>query len=108
MVFQFDVVFNYLIVIAVGFAVSGTVSSLYQLVTSERADFTPASDTVVALFASLFMCMFTGPFIIARKVWDRVVSQERHIPLIAFLLALCSLWSFYSGVVFLHVSYVLM
>ncbi len=106
MVSQFGVVFNYLIVIAVGFAVSGTVSSFYQLVTSERADFAPTSDTMGALFVSLIMCMFTGPFIIARKVWARFVDQERHIPLIAFLLALCGLWSFYSGIVILHVSYI--
>ena len=103
---QFGVVFNYLTVIAVGFAVSGVASSFYQLVTSERADFAPTSDTIGALFVSLIMCMFTGPFIIARKVWARVVNQERHIPLIAFLLALCGLWSFYSGVVVLHVSYI--
>jgi len=97
----------YLNILAVGFAVSGVVSSFYQLVTSERADFLPFSKSPSAVLLAILLSMFAGPFIIANKVWTGLVSREARAPLIAVLVLICGLWSFYSGVAILYFAFVI-
>ena len=102
---QYGVYFNYLIVIAVGFAVSGAVSSFYQLVTSERADFMPFSMSPMAVMVAFLLSMFAGPFIIASKIWTGLTRRNTRAPLVALLLVICGLWSFYSGFFVLYLTY---
>jgi hypothetical protein len=97
----------YLNILAVGFAVSGVVSSFYQLVTSEHPEFLPFSKSPGAVMATIMLSMFAGPFIIARKAWAGLVNRETQAPLILLLLAICGLWSFYSGVAVLYFAFVI-
>jgi hypothetical protein len=103
---QYGVYLNYLIVIAVGFSVSGVVSSLYRMVTSEQPEFLPFSMAPKALLFAFLLSMFAGPSIIAAKIWNGLGSEKSRAPLLmAALLAICGLWSFYSGVFILYFSY---
>ena len=96
----------YVSILAVGFAMSGVTASFYRLVTSESADFLPFSGSLTANIIAILLSMFAGPFIIARKVWSGLKNQDMKTPLVALLLFICSIWSFYSGVAVLYVTYV--
>jgi len=96
----------YLSILAVGFAMSGVAASFYRLVTSEKADFLPFSSSFTGNIVAILLSMFAGPFIIAGKVRNGLKKQEMTGPLIALLLLICSIWSFYSGVAVLYVTHV--
>ena len=96
----------YLTVLAVGFAMSGVAASFYRLVTSENAEFLPFSSSLTGNIVAIFLSMFAGPFIIARKVLNGLKKREMTSPLVALLLLICSIWSFYSGVAVLYITHV--
>ena len=85
---------------------SGVVASLYRLVTSQNPEFLPPTKSVPAVLVTVLLSMFTGPFIIALKIWNGMAKREMQVPLVALLLAICSVWSFYSGFVVLYFTYV--
>lgn len=94
----------YTIILAVGFATSGVASSFYQLMTSERPEFLPFSSSLTANVIAILLSMFAGPFIIFRKVWSGITNREMQLPLVALLVVICTLWSFYSGVAVLYIT----
>ncbi len=96
----------YVFSLSVGFAMSGAVASFYRLVTSENPDFLPFSGSFTGNVMAIFLSMFAGPFIIAGKIWNGLKSREMKGPLVALLLIICSLWSFYSGVAVLYFTHV--
>ena len=96
----------YLSILAVGFAMSGAAASFYRLVTSESADFLPFSSSFAGNIVAILLSMFAGPFIIACKVRNGLKNEEMAGPLVALLLIICSIWSFYSGVAILYFTHV--
>ena len=96
----------YLSVFAVGFAMSGVAASFYRLVTSQSADFLPFSSSFRGNIVAVLLSMFGGPFIIACKVRNGLKSREMAVPLVAFLVITCTIWSFYSGVAVLYFTHV--
>ncbi len=96
----------YVSILAVGFAMSGAAASFYRLVTSENADFLPFSSSFSGNIVAIMLSMFAGPFIIACKVRKGLKKQEMAVPLVAILLIICSIWSFYSGVAVLYFTHV--
>lgn len=83
---------------AMGFATAAVISTFYQWVTSERADFLIAHKSVPGVFISVLVTMFGGPFIVARKVLAGVRSNELRV-LPAFIGAvLAGMWSVCAGV----------
>lgn len=86
---------------AFGFASAGTISSLYQLLTSRRVDFSFPGTSLSATALTIFINMFAGPFILARTVLAGLRSNEiRALP--ALLGAVISgMWSSLAGVFYL-------
>lgn len=81
-----------------GFAAAAVISTFYQWVTSERADFLIAQKSLPGVFVSVLITMFGGPFIVARKIVTGVRSNQlRALPaLIGAILA--GMWSVCAGV----------
>ena len=61
---------------AVGFAASATIATLYQWITSERADLFAARAKRRGLVFAVLIGMFSGPFIVVQKVWGGLRSRE--------------------------------
>ena len=86
---------------AFGFASAGTISSFYQLVTSERADFCFPGKSFSAAAVTIFINMFAGPFIVMRTVLAGLRSREiRALPAL-FGVAVAAMWSSLAGVFYL-------
>ena len=98
----------YVSILCVGFAMSGVTASFYRLVTSENAEFLPFSSSFFGSLAAIALSMFAGPFIIARKIRNGLKEKEMAGPLVALLLLICTVWSFYSGVAVLYFTHVVM
>ena len=83
---------------AVGFVSAATLSSFYQWVTSEQADFAMARATPAALVLTVLISMFAGPFILWRKVLAGL--QAREISALPALIgvALTGMWSVCAGI----------
>ena len=87
---------------AIGFVVAGAVSSLYQLLTSEAADFLISKKTFAGVAVVAVTSLFGGPVIITRKVVAAVRARALG-PLPAMLgLAVSALWSVCAGVLIVH------
>lgn len=85
---------------AMGFVVSGTISSFYQWVTSERAEFTVARAGPAGIVLAVLLSMFAGPFIVVRKVVAGVRSQEIKALPAAIGVIVAGMWSVVAGVFF--------
>lgn len=83
---------------AIGFASSGTISSFYQWMTAERADFSFPNAGLPAAALTIFINMFAGPFILARKVVAGLRAREmRALPALAGVVV-AGMWSAIAGV----------
>ena len=86
---------------ATGFVSAGTISSFYQWVTSERADFSVERKTTPGILIAILLTMFAGPFIVAQKVIAGLRTQEiRALPAI-FAALISGMWSVCAGVFYL-------
>jgi hypothetical protein len=80
-----------------GFVAAGTVASLYQLVTSEPADFFATRPSLGAWAVAVMLIMFGGPAIIARRIWTGLQSHELSIPAAAVGVVFTWMWSVFAG-----------
>ncbi len=85
---------------ATGFAVAGTVSSLYKLVTSEPADFSIARSSVFGLLIAVLLSMFGGPFIVVQKILAGLKSKQLSAVPALFGVAVAGMWSVCAGIFF--------
>jgi hypothetical protein len=81
-----------------GFAVAAVISTFYQWVTSERADFSIARTSVAGIAVSVLLTMFGGPFIVARKVVAGVRAREIGAPATLIAVVIIGMWSVCAGV----------
>lgn len=84
---------------AVGFAVSGAVSSLYQLVTAKKAELLnpPKSGSAAAMVGAALVSLLGGPFIMARMMAVDLRSRKLSaVPALAGLIAVF-MWSTLAG-----------
>ena len=90
---------------ATGFVFAATLSSLYQWVTSEPADFSIARAGLPGIAVVVVLSMFAGPFIVWQKVMAGLRTREIN-PVPATLgLALAGVWSVCAGI--FHLSLLL-
>ncbi len=86
---------------AIGFASAGTISSFYQLVTSQRADFSFPGPSLKTAALIIFINMFAGPFILARTLISGLRSKElRALPAILGAVV-TGMWSSLAGIFYL-------
>lgn len=85
---------------AMGFVIAGTVSTFYQWITSERAQFLSGRQTILGLIGGIAVTMFGGPFIIARFVLAGLRSRELQPGLALAAAAVGAMWSLFAGIFF--------
>ena len=86
---------------AVGFASAGTITSFYQWITSERADFGIHRPSPVGWLVVILLSMFGGPFIVMQKVLAGIRTHEiRAVPALLGLVVV-GMWSVCAGVFYL-------
>jgi hypothetical protein len=80
-----------------GFVVAAVISTFYQWVTSENADFSIGKPSIPGVAFSVLLTMFGGPFIIARKVVAGL--RTRQIGTLAAVAAtiIVGIWSICAG-----------
>ena len=83
---------------AMGFVTAATISSFYQWVTSERADFFVARSSVSGIVIGVLLSMFGGPFIVVQKVVAGLRSQElKALPALLGVIV-AGMWSVCAGI----------
>ena len=87
---------------ATGFAMAGTITSFYQLVTAQPADFLTARETVAGNMVAVLLTMFGGPLIVTRKVMAGLRAGRVTLLPAAFGLVVAGMWSICAGIFFLH------
>jgi hypothetical protein len=87
-----------LLLLAIGFAVAGLLSSGYQLIASRPASFTLLlRGARPARFAAVPFLVFAAPFIIMRNTVRGVRIEARRFEFVLLAVALAGLWSLMSG-----------
>lgn len=86
---------------AVGFAMAGTVTSLYQLVTAQPAEFLTARSSVAGNVVAVLLTMFGGPAIVTRLIVAGLRDGRVTLVPAALGLAVAAMWSVLAGVFFL-------
>lgn len=87
---------------ATGFAMAGTITSFYQLVTAEPADFLAGRESVAGNLVAVLLAMFGGPFIVTRKIMAGLRAGSVTLLPAAFGLVVAGMWSVCAGLFFLH------
>lgn len=83
---------------AIGFVVAATLASLYQLVTSERAELFAVKPTVPGVAFAVVLSMFCGPFIVVRRVVSGLRAREINaLPALVGVL-IAGMWSVCAGI----------
>ncbi|MYZ47832.1 DUF6949 family protein [Propylenella binzhouense] len=88
---------------AMGFALAGAVSSFYQLVTSEPANFRIGANSVFGNLTAVVISIFGGPFIVARLVLRGLRTREMSVAPVLVGLVVSAMWSTCAGIFFLSV-----
>jgi hypothetical protein len=83
---------------AMGFVSAATISSFYQWITSERADFSIARSSFAGMIVAVLISMFAGPFIVAQKVVAGLRSRELRIVPALLGVLVAGMWSVCAGV----------
>ena len=83
---------------AVGFAASATIATLYQWITSERADLFAARANTWGLLFAVLIGMFAGPFILVQKVWGGLRSRELQALPAVVGVVVSGMWSVCAGI----------
>ena len=86
---------------AIGFATAATISSFYQLITSERAEFLSSRTGVLAVVVAILLSMFGGPFIVMRKVIAGLRSRELTALPAALGVIVAGMWSVCAGIFYI-------
>ena len=84
-----------------GFVTAATISSFYQWVTSERADFSVERASFGGLAVAVMISMFGGPFIVMQKVLAGLRARElRAVPALLGVIV-AGMWSVCAGIFYL-------
>jgi hypothetical protein len=83
---------------AIGFVCAATISSFYQWVTSEQADFFVNRKSPAGIVVAILLSMFGGPFIVMRKVVAGVRTQEVRALPAALGVVVVTMWSVCAGI----------
>ncbi|HEX2257904.1 MAG TPA: hypothetical protein VHG92_14630 [Afifellaceae bacterium] len=86
---------------AIGFAIAGAVTSLYQLVTAEPADFTAPRAGLFGTLIAVLLTMFGGPLIVTRKILAGLRAGRLTFVPAACGVAVVGMWSVCAGLFFL-------
>jgi hypothetical protein len=81
-----------------GFVCAATISSLYQWITSEQADFFVNRRSVGGIVVAILLSMFGGPFIVMRKVLVGVRTHEVSVVPAALGVLVVAMWSVCAGI----------
>lgn len=84
---------------ACGFVAAGVLSSFYTLVTNRPVRFSVELNTLWRGAVDLFLCAFTGPFIIMRNAIRGRVQEQRPVGWLVASTAIAAGWSLCSGIV---------
>lgn len=87
--------------LALGFAMAGVLSSLYQLLTARPARFALETDTIYMGIAQTFLIMFAGPAILMRNAIRARRIEHRPVGWLFASTCIAGAWSLCSGVLFL-------
>jgi hypothetical protein len=86
------------LVLAIGFAVAGALSSGYQLVAQKPASFRLlAEGALSAALAAVPFLVFAAPFIIMRNTVRARVIEKRRFEFVMLATILAGFWSLMSG-----------
>jgi hypothetical protein len=83
---------------AIGFAVAATLAFLYQWITSERAELFAVRPNAAALAFAVLLSMFCGPFLVIRRVFDGLKSQELTVLPAVIATVIAGMWSVCAGI----------
>jgi len=83
---------------AVGFAVAATIATLYQWVTSERPELFAVRSNVLGLMFAVVLSMFCGPFIVVRRVFEGLKSNELKVLPALVGTVIAGMWSVCAGI----------
>ena len=86
---------------ATGFATAATISSFYQWVTAERADFSLSKTGLLGVALTILISMFAGPYIVTQKVIAGLRSKEIHALPAFFGAVVAGMWSVCAGIFYL-------
>lgn len=89
--------------LALGFALAGALSSLYQLVTARPARFSLDTDTIVLGIVQTFLIMFAGPAILMRNAIRARRIERRPVGWLFASTCIAGAWSLCSGVMLMPV-----
>ena len=84
-----------------GFVAAGTISSLYQWVTSERADFSVERKSTSGVIIAIMVSMFAGPFIVVQKVIAGIRSHQIQALPAMFGVLISGVWSVCAGIFYI-------
>jgi hypothetical protein len=85
--------------VALGFAVAGMVSALYQFVTREPPSFALIVNARAATLALMPLLAFAAPFIILRTMLRAPPAESRRFETVMTAMVVAGLWSMLSGTV---------
>ena len=83
---------------AVGFAAAATIATFYQWVTSERPELFAVRSNVLGLMFAVVLSMFCGPFIVVRRVFEGLKSNELKVIPALVGTAIAGMWSVCAGI----------
>jgi hypothetical protein len=83
---------------AMGFVSAATISTFYQWVTSERADFAVARASFAGIVVAVLLSMFAGPFIVAQKIVAGLRTREIRILPALLGVVVAGMWSVCAGI----------
>jgi hypothetical protein len=83
---------------AMGFVTAATLCSLYQWVTSQRADFSMARESLPMMVFAVVLSMFAGPYILIQRVIVGMRAREIGPFLAAAGTAVAGMWSVCAGI----------
>lgn len=83
---------------AIGFVVAATLASLYQWVTSERAELFAIRPSTVGLMLAVLLSMFCGPFLVVRRIVEGLRSNELRLLPAVVGAAIAGVWSVCAGI----------
>lgn len=83
---------------AIGFVGAATLASLYQWVTSERAELFALKPTVMGVAFAVVLSMFCGPFIVVRRVISGLRAREITVLPALVGVAIAGMWSVCAGI----------
>jgi hypothetical protein len=86
---------------AIGFVAAAAISSFYQWVTSEGADFSVERKSTPGIIVAIVISMFAGPFILVQKVIAGVRTQQLRALPAALAVVLSGMWSVCAGVFYI-------